>query len=77
MKCDEVGNFPIDTFKTDDFNPSEFEWEIGYATTMQYEKLDNLTKSEIDKLINKGYREDIIIQGQVSQKMYWKAYDYV
>lgn len=56
---------------------ANFETDLQFSPCISNVK-ENHTHVATNKLIKKGYREEIIFQGEESeQKMYWKPYDYL
>jgi len=71
-RCEEDRSFPAE-FVSDRFDPSQFNWQLFYEADEQFEKIDNLSETDINNLLSNNYRQELIAE----QRCFWKPTDYV
>lgn len=76
--CPEARNFPSQKFDSTIFQSQSWTWSLFYASNHYFEKMDTLSTAEIQNLLDNGFQEEIVFEGETNQdRHFWKPYDYV
>ncbi len=78
IPCSEERSFPNSKFQSQSFNPDNFEWTLKCDTINYFEKSDELTEIQIQKLLDDGFQEGMVAEGtEDEQRYFFKPNDYV
>ncbi len=78
LPCESERSFPVDKFKSKNFDFSDFDWSLNYATRNYFEKSGNLSESDVNDLIKRKFNQEIIYKDTENEdRHFWKPYDYV
>lgn len=77
--CPEQYSFQSHKYiKCGAFDPLDFEWTTYEVRDYLYEKLDELTKKDVKKLLKRNWHEEIYKPGtDEEQRCFWQIYDFV
>ncbi|MEN9445151.1 MAG: hypothetical protein RIS47_2042 [Bacteroidota bacterium] len=76
--CVEERRFPTEKFRTQGFEPADFDWNLKLATVCFFEFSDELSEGEMASLVSKGFGVKYIHMGLACQeRVFWKARDFV
>lgn len=63
IKSNEARMFPFEKYKIHNFSLENFQWELQVEENYFYEKIDQISEAEINKIKQKAYRSGFLQNG--------------